>query len=48
MIKNERQYRITKAQAEKFTKALLEFTPAQQRAVHPVLRKAQVAALKSQ
>ena len=48
MIKNERQYRITKAQAEKFTKALLEFMPAQQRAVHPVLRKAQVAALKSQ
>ncbi len=48
MIKNERQYRITKAQAEKFTKALQEFTPAQQRTVHPVLRKAQLAALKSQ
>lgn len=48
MIKNERQYRITKAQAEKFTKALQEFTPAQHRMDSAVLRKAQLAALKSQ
>jgi ribosome-binding protein aMBF1 (putative translation factor) len=48
MIKNERQYRITKAQADKFTKALHEMTTSPQRAGHPVLRKAQIEALQSQ
>ena len=48
MIKNERQYRITKAQADKFAKALHEMTTSPQRVGHPVLRKAQIAALQSQ
>jgi ribosome-binding protein aMBF1 (putative translation factor) len=48
MIKNERQYRITKAQAKKFRKAVQDFTKSPQRVVHPVLRKAQVDALRSQ
>jgi ribosome-binding protein aMBF1 (putative translation factor) len=48
MIKNERQYRITKAQADKFAKALHEMTTSPQRAGHPVLRKAQIEALQSQ
>jgi hypothetical protein len=48
MIKNERQYRITKAYAEKFTKAIQEMTRSPQRVEHPVHRKAQIAALKSQ
>ncbi|MGE0822467.1 MAG: multiprotein-bridging factor 1 family protein [Candidatus Binatia bacterium] len=48
MIKNERQYRITKVQAEKFAKAIQETTEAPERMEHPVLRKAQIDALKSQ
>jgi len=48
MIKNERQYRITKAQAEKFRQALKEFTSTSRSGAHPVLQKAQVDALKSQ
>jgi ribosome-binding protein aMBF1 (putative translation factor) len=48
MIKNERQYRITKAHAEKFEKAIQETTKSPQRVEHPVLRKAQLDALKSQ
>jgi ribosome-binding protein aMBF1 (putative translation factor) len=48
VIKNERQYRITKAQAEKFAKALHEQTRTSKREVHPVLYKAQMGALKSQ
>lgn len=48
MIKNERQYRITKAHAEKFEKALQEMTRSPRRAEHPVLRQAQISALKSQ
>jgi ribosome-binding protein aMBF1 (putative translation factor) len=48
MIKNERQYRITKAQADKFEKAIEEMTMSPKREVHPVLRKAQLDALKSQ
>jgi ribosome-binding protein aMBF1 (putative translation factor) len=48
MIKNERQYRITKAHAEKFVKAIREMTRSPQRGEHPVLRKAQIDALKSQ
>ena len=49
MIKNERQYRITKAQAERFEHAIreLESAPANQR-VHPKLQKAQTDALRSQ
>lgn len=50
MIKTERQYRISKAQAEKFARAVEEFaqTGAQDERVHPVLRQAQADALRSQ
>ena len=48
MIKNERQYRITKTQAEKFAHALQELMTTPKRGVHPVLHKAQIDALKSQ
>jgi ribosome-binding protein aMBF1 (putative translation factor)/dephospho-CoA kinase len=49
VIKNERQYRITKAQTEKFEKAIreIEGAPSQQ-GVPLKLRKAQVDALRSQ
>ena len=46
MIKNERQYRITKAQVEKFVKAIQEMTESPERVEHSVLRKAQIDALK--
>jgi transcriptional regulator with XRE-family HTH domain len=48
MIKNERQYRITKAQASQFADTLrsLEEQPAEH--LHPLLRKAQIDALRSQ
>lgn len=54
MIKNERQYRITKSQAQKFEQALAQThaSPADRddarQAVHPLLRKAEEDALKSQ
>jgi ribosome-binding protein aMBF1 (putative translation factor) len=50
MIKNERQYRLTKTQAEKFVRALeqLSTRSAQTAAVHPLLRKAEEDALRSQ
>ena len=48
MIKNERQYRITKAHAEKFAHTLHELTTTRKPGVHPVLHKAQIDALKSQ
>ncbi len=48
MIKNERQYRITKAHAEKFAKAIQETTRSPQPMEHPSLRKAQIDAMKSQ
>jgi ribosome-binding protein aMBF1 (putative translation factor) len=50
MIKNERQYAITKAQAEKFTRALAQLThqSAKRQKVHPLLRKAEEQALRSQ
>lgn len=50
MIKNERQYRITKAQAERFENALAG--PSTKRrsedSVHPLIERAQKEALKSQ
>lgn len=48
MIKNERQYRITKAQAAEFSNAVkrLENEPAAN--LHPKLRQAQLAAVQSQ
>lgn len=49
MIKNERQYRITKAKADEFAEALkeLEQSPSSEQ-VHPRLKKAQKEALRSQ
>lgn len=48
LIKNERQYRITKSQAAKFEKAIDEVKAAREAGTHPVLRKAQLDAMKSQ
>jgi ribosome-binding protein aMBF1 (putative translation factor) len=48
MIKNDRQFRITKAQAEKFDRAITDTASAPKRAIHPVLQKAEMDALKSQ
>ncbi|HKY03256.1 MAG TPA: helix-turn-helix transcriptional regulator, partial [Blastocatellia bacterium] len=50
MIKNERQYRITKAQAAKLDDALrsLSAQPAGDRKTHPRLVKAQLDAMQSQ
>lgn len=50
MIKNSRQYRITKAQVRKFENALAAFQqiPAAGESVHPMLRKAQEDAMRSQ
>lgn len=46
MIGNERQYRITKAQAEKFARALQEATSRSR--VDPLLQKLECDALRSQ
>jgi len=49
MIKNERQYRITNAQAEKFAQALAELEASEPAAgVHPILHKAQIDAMRGQ
>ncbi len=50
MIKNERQYRITKAQADRFAEALreLEGETAEDVGVHPLLFKAKKDAVRSQ
>ena len=50
MIKNERQYRIAKAQVAKFEEALTTFSPESRggRKTHPRLIKAQRDALQSQ
>jgi ribosome-binding protein aMBF1 (putative translation factor)/dephospho-CoA kinase len=49
VIKNERQYRITKAQAEKFERAIREVENAPPKEnVSPKLRKAQIDGLRSQ
>lgn len=50
MIKNERQYRITKAQIDKFVSATeqLASQSGSQQQVHPILQKAQADALQSQ
>ncbi len=49
MIKNERQCRITKAQAERFREAVrnLQSSPPDEK-IHPVLRRAELEALQSQ
>ena len=50
MIKNERQYRITKAQAQKFQGALkqLQMSTAESMPLHPHLQQAEADALESQ
>jgi ribosome-binding protein aMBF1 (putative translation factor) len=48
MIKNERQYRITKAQAERFEQTVAEVTASPNRAIHPKLRNAELDGLRSQ
>ena len=50
MIKNERQYRITRAQAERFSQALLKFEAqgSEPTGVHPLLHKARGDALRGQ
>jgi transcriptional regulator with XRE-family HTH domain len=50
MIKNERQYRITKAQADKFEQALARqaVTPEAGKQLHPLVQKAQRDALACQ
>ena len=50
MIKNERQYRITRAQAERFSEALreLEGETAKELGLHPLLLKARRDAVRSQ
>ena len=46
MIKNERQYRLTKAQANRFSQTLQSLGEAD--GVHPLIVKAQREALSSQ
>ena len=49
MIKNDRQYDVTKAQAQKFAKALQGFAKGKSvQSMHPALAKAQREAIKSQ
>lgn len=48
MIKNERQYRITKAQAAKFADTLKQLEKRTAAKLHPKLRQAQLAAVRSQ
>ena len=50
MIKNERQYKITKAQAIRFSKSLEKFrqNPNTDNSLHPLITKAQEDALSSQ
>ncbi len=49
MIKNDRQYKITKTQSEKFVKALRDISQgASAQDIHPALAKAQKEAIKSQ
>ncbi|WP_368563145.1 helix-turn-helix domain-containing protein [Pseudoxanthomonas sp. UTMC 1351] len=48
MIKNERQYRITKAQTLNFANALNDFELKPADHLHPILRKAQIDAVRSQ
>ena len=50
LIKNERQYRITKAQADRFSDALreLEGASAEGLGLHPLLFKAKKDAVRSQ
>lgn len=48
MIKNERQYRLTKAQADGFDRAMAEATATPNPSIHPRLRKAELDGMRSQ
>ncbi len=48
MIKNERQYRITRAQAERFERTIAAAGARPSPAIHPKLQKAQLDGLRSQ
>jgi hypothetical protein len=48
MIENDRQFHITKTQAERFERAVEDAASAPNPAIHPVLRKSQLDALRSQ
>jgi len=48
MIKNERQYRITKAQARQFEGTIADVKANPNRSLHPALRKAELDGLKGQ
>lgn len=49
MIKNEREYRITKAQAEKFERALADLSASEgDPGLHLLLKKAQREGIQSQ
>lgn len=48
MIKNERQYRITKAQVDRFSDAIKHVEGSSDIGLDPILKRAQVAALQSQ
>lgn len=48
MIKNERQYRITRKEAEKFEQSLERFSREKHKSIHPKLVKAQREAIESQ
>ena len=48
MIRNERQYRITKAEAGKFQRALDGWDPTPPEGVDPAIHAAQKSALESQ
>ena len=50
MIKNERQYRITRAQADRFSQALHQFEDVESNpeGLHPLLLKAREDAMRSQ
>ena len=48
MIKNQRQYRITRAQAQKFERTIMEIETKPNPAIHAKLHKAQLDGLRSQ
>jgi transcriptional regulator with XRE-family HTH domain/Zn-dependent peptidase ImmA (M78 family) len=48
MIKNERQYRITKAQVDRFSDAIKHVEASSDSGIDPILKRAEVAALESQ
>lgn len=48
MIKNERQYRITKAHARRFEQTIADVQSTPKPTIHPKLRKAELDGLRSQ